>query len=98
VSNEAIQWTFKCQIGRLLFYAKWDDSMDFLSVKWGDYFYMSNGAIHYYMPNGAIKTIMSIGMISGSWSICISCICIINIESWVFVLIVYFRVMLNILN
>jgi len=44
-----------------------------LSAKWGDY---------YYMPNGTIKTIIPIGAISGSWSICISCICI-NIESWV---------------
>jgi len=45
---------------------------------------MSNEAIHYYMPSGAIKTILPIGAISGSWSICISCICItLSLESCV---------------
>ena len=59
MTNGAIQWIFKCQIGRLFLYVKWDNSMDFFSAKWGDYNYMPNGAIHYYMPNEAIKTIMS---------------------------------------
>jgi len=81
---------------------KWGDYYyfnGFLSVKWGDnYYYMPNGAIHYSVADGAIKTIMPIGVISGSWSICILCICI-NIESWVLYLLlpVYFRVM-NVLN
>jgi hypothetical protein len=73
VPNGAIQWNIKCQEGRLLYY------FINLSAKWGDYYYMPNGAILYYMPNGAIKTVMPIGAISGSLSICISCICI-NIE------------------
>ena len=93
VPNGAIQWNIKCQKGRLLYYfikcqmgrfngflsAKKGEFQWILSAKWGDYYYMPNGAILYYMPNGAIKTVMPIGAISGSLSICISCICI-NIE------------------
>jgi hypothetical protein len=82
VPNGAIQWIFKCQMGRLLLF-QWT-----LSAKWGDYYYMPNGAILYYMPNGAIKTVMPIGAISGSLSICISCICI-DVLSLVFVLIIF---------
>ena len=32
--NGATQWIFKCQMGRLLLYAKWDDSL--LYAKWCD--------------------------------------------------------------
>jgi len=67
----AIQWIFKCQMGRFLCYAKWGDS-----------YFMPNGVIHYYMLNEANKIVISIGVISESWFICISCVCI-NIESWV---------------
>jgi hypothetical protein len=42
VPNGAIQWIFKCQEGRLLLLFQW-----ILSAKWGDYYYMPNGAIHY---------------------------------------------------
>ena len=65
----AIQWIFKCQMGRFLCYAKWGDS-----------YFMPNGVIHYYMLNEANKIVISIGVISESWFICISCVCI-NIES-----------------
>ena len=33
MSNGVIQWIFKCQIGRLFSYVKWDNSMNFFSVK-----------------------------------------------------------------
>jgi len=41
MSNGTIQWIFKCQMGRF---------NGFLSVKWG---------VYYYMPNGAIQWILS---------------------------------------
>ena len=43
---------------------------------------LPNEAIKIIFPNGAINIVMLIGAISGSWSSCISCICI-NIESCV---------------
>jgi len=43
---------------------------------------LPNGTIKIILPNGEINIVMSIEAISGSWSICISCICI-NIESCV---------------
>ena len=103
MSNEAIQWIFKCQMGRLLYVngvIQWIFKCQmrrfngFLSVKWGDY-YMTNEVIHYYMPNGALKLLCQLEKYTdhGLFAFHASA----STLSLAFVPIIYFR-MMNILN